>query len=57
MIYFDNNLNLRAKKCGHCKTPTPDVIKLNHYTNFQPLFWRDNIIKGDKLDWQKGDAA
>lgn len=26
-----------------------DVIKLNHYTNFQPLFWRDNIIKSNKI--------
>ena len=26
-----------------------DVLKLNHYTNFQPLFWRDNILKSNKL--------
>ena len=26
-----------------------DIIKLNHYTNFQPLYWRDNIIKRDKI--------
>jgi len=25
-----------------------DVYELNHYTNFQPLFWRDNISKGNK---------
>ena len=27
-----------------------DVIRLNHYTNFQPLWWRDNIIKSNKFD-------
>jgi hypothetical protein len=26
-----------------------DVYRLNHYTNFQPLYWLDNIRKGDKL--------
>jgi hypothetical protein len=26
-----------------------DLYKLNHYTNIQPLWWRDNIIKGDKI--------
>jgi hypothetical protein len=25
-----------------------DVYKLNHYTNFQPLFWKDNISKGNR---------
>ena len=25
-----------------------EVYELNHYTNFQPLFWRDNISKGNK---------
>ena len=25
-----------------------DVYKLNHYTNFRPLYWRDNISKGNR---------
>lgn len=26
-----------------------EVIALNHYTNFQPLWWYDNFEKGDKI--------
>ena len=26
-----------------------DVYRLNHYTNFQPLYWEDNLKKGNKL--------
>jgi hypothetical protein len=25
-----------------------DVLRLNHYTNFQPLYWEDNLKKSDK---------
>lgn len=25
-----------------------DVYKLNHYTNFQPMYWKDNISKGNR---------
>ena len=26
-----------------------DVYRLNHYTNFQPLYWLDNLKKGNNL--------
>ena len=26
-----------------------ELIKLNHYTNFQPLWALENIIKGNKI--------
>ena len=26
-----------------------ELIKLNHYTNFQPLWAIDNMIKGNKI--------
>lgn len=30
-------------------TTEEEVIKLNHYTNFQPLWWHENISKGNKI--------
>lgn len=30
-----------------------EVIELNHYTNFQPLWAEDNMQKGNKLNWTK----
>ena len=29
-----------------------DIIRLNHYTNFQPLWAEDNQSKGAKLNWK-----
>ena len=26
-----------------------EVYRLNHYTNFQPLYWLDNLIKSNKI--------
>ena len=26
-----------------------EIIKLNHYTNFQPLWWEENMAKGKKF--------
>lgn len=30
-------------------TNEQEIIELNHYTNFQPLYWLDNILKRDKI--------
>ena len=27
-----------------------DIYRLNHYTNFQPLYWEDNLRKGNKVN-------
>ena len=30
-------------------TTREDVVRLNHYTNFQPLWAKDNLSKGSKI--------
>ena len=42
--HFDHILPIVAAKTES------DVIKLNHYTNFQPLWELDNLRKGDSYD-------
>lgn len=41
--HIDHKIPISCAKTGE------DVIKLNHYTNLQPMFWRDNIQKSNKI--------
>jgi hypothetical protein len=54
---FDENMNWENQgKYWHMDHIIPissakteeDVLRLNHYTNFQPLYWEDNLKKSDK---------
>ena len=29
-----------------------DVYRLNHYTNFRPLYWEDNLKKSNKIEYE-----
>ena len=33
-----------------------DVYRLNHYTNFQPLWWDDNLQKSNKISQEFGNV-
>jgi hypothetical protein len=33
-----------------------DVYRLNHYTNLKPLWWHENLKKGDKISEEWGNA-
>lgn len=49
-----------CEECWHIDHKIPlasaeteeDIIKLNHYTNLQPLWRRDNLSKGKKLNYE-----
>ena len=32
-------------------TNEQELLELNHYTNFQPLYWKDNIKKSNKINY------
>ena len=40
------------KPISHGKTEK-EILALNHYLNFQPLWARDNLSKGNNIHWQK----
>jgi hypothetical protein len=51
---FTNGMNWDNIHLDHIKPlalarTEKEVYDFNHYTNFQPLFAKDNILKGDKL--------
>lgn len=59
---FSEGMNIENHGEWHLDHITPissaknedDLIKLNHYTNFQPLWAKDNLKKGNKLIKEKG---
>jgi len=44
-----NNIHLDHIKPLAIANTEEEVLILNHYTNFQPLWWRDNIQKSNKI--------
>lgn len=57
---FDENMNwdnqgsywhMDHKKPISLAMNEEEVYELNHYTNFQPLYWEDNLSKGNKYNF------
>jgi len=57
---FDENMNwdnqgsywhMDHKKPISLAMTEEEVYELNHYTNFQPLYWEDNLSKGNKYNF------
>ena len=57
---FDENMNwdnqgsywhMDHKKPISLAMSEEEVYELNHYTNFQPLYWEDNLSKGNKYNF------
>jgi hypothetical protein len=57
---FDENMNwdnqgsywhMDHKKPISLAMSEEEVYELNHYTNFQPLYWEDNLTKGNKYNF------
>ena len=40
--------NIDHKKPISLAISEEEIIALNHYTNLRPMFWLDNLIKGDR---------
>ena len=38
-------------------TSREDVLRACHYTNIQPMWWEENIVKSDRLDWLTSDTG